>query len=86
LWKKRPDCWDCTAALIETWGSEQCWSGCDGNLLRALVVIPDWYDDMRPGDNLYTSSMVVLDERTRKLHRPSVREVSFCLQILILVE
>ena len=28
---------------------------------------PDFYDDVRQGDNLYTNSLVVLDARTGKL-------------------
>jgi alcohol dehydrogenase (cytochrome c) len=65
----------------ETWGKPEAklhgggavWAPLSVDPEQGLVYIPvanpapDFYDDIRPGANLYTSSMVVLDVRTGKL-------------------
>ena len=65
----------------ETWGKPEgklhgggsVWSPLSVDPQAGLVYIPvanpapDFYDDIRPGANLYTNSMIVLDARTGKL-------------------
>lgn len=65
----------------ETWGDKQSrlhgggavWSPLALDPQAGLLYVPvanpapDFYDDIRPGDNLYTSSLIVLDVRTGKL-------------------
>ena len=65
----------------ETWGNADArlkgggavWSPLSVDHEKGLVYVPvanpapDFYDDIRPGANLYTCSMVVLDIRTGKL-------------------
>jgi alcohol dehydrogenase (cytochrome c) len=65
----------------ETWGKPEArlhgggsvWSPLSVDPQAGLVYIPvanpapDFYDDIRPGANLYTNSMIVLDARTGKL-------------------
>jgi alcohol dehydrogenase (cytochrome c) len=65
----------------QTWGKDNAqitgggaiWTPLSLDVERKLLYVPvgnpapDWYDDIRPGANLYTSSMVVLDVRTGKL-------------------
>lgn len=65
----------------ETWGQADArltgggavWTPFSLDVERGLLYVPvgnpapDWYDDIRPGANLFTSSMVVLDVRTGKL-------------------
>lgn len=66
---------------IETWGGADSrlrgggavWAPMSFDHQQGLLYVPvanpapDFYDDLRPGANLYTSSMVVLDVRTGKL-------------------
>jgi PQQ-dependent dehydrogenase (methanol/ethanol family) len=64
----------------ETWGTTDAltgggavWTPFSLDLAQGLVFVatgnpaPDFYSDARPGANLYTNSMVVLDARTGKL-------------------
>jgi len=65
----------------ETWGKPEAllhgggavWSPLSLDAEQGLVYVPvanpapDFYDDIRPGANLYTNSMVVLDARTGTL-------------------
>ena len=65
----------------ETWGKKESrlhgggavWAPVAVDHERALLYVPvanpapDFFDELRPGANLYTSSMVVLDARTGKL-------------------
>jgi alcohol dehydrogenase (cytochrome c) len=66
---------------VETWGNASArlkgggavWSPLSVDHEKGLVYVPvanpapDFYDDIRPGANLYTCSMVVLDIRTGRL-------------------